>query len=121
MTILDLRPMLYVEDLDETVEFYGRVLGFDCVARDAEPGWAQLGRDEVRLMVCLPNAHLPFEGSQFTGSFYFRVDDVEAWWRSLRDKAEVCYPLETFDYGMREFAIRDNNGYLLQFGQDVPD
>jgi len=28
----------------------------------------------------------------------------------------VVYPIESFDYGMREFAIRDNNGYILQFG-----
>ncbi|MFN5228579.1 MAG: hypothetical protein ACK5Q3_18600 [Planctomycetota bacterium] len=27
--------------------------------------------------------------------------------------------LEDFDYGMREFAIYDNNGYLLQFGQSL--
>lgn len=33
--------------------------------------------------------------------------------------ARVCYPIEDFHYGMREFAIFDNNGYLLQFGQPV--
>jgi hypothetical protein len=27
--------------------------------------------------------------------------------------------IETIDYGMREFAIHDNNGYVLQFGQPV--
>jgi hypothetical protein len=37
----------------------------------------------------------------------------------LKDKTKVCYPIETFGYGMREFAIFDNNGYLLQFGQPV--
>jgi len=31
----------------------------------------------------------------------------------------ICYPIETFEYGMREFAIYDNNGYLLQFGEAV--
>lgn len=31
----------------------------------------------------------------------------------------VVYPIETFAYGMREFAIRDNNGYILQFGREV--
>ena len=32
---------------------------------------------------------------------------------------ERCYPIEDFHYGMREFAIFDNNGYLLQFGQPL--
>ena len=31
----------------------------------------------------------------------------------------VVYPMETFGYGMREFAVYDNNGYLLQFGQET--
>ncbi len=113
--------MLYVENLDATIDFYVGILGFDCRARDEELGWAELAYADVRLMVCLPNAHLPFESSHFTGSFYFRVDDIEPLWESLRGAAEVCYPLETFEYGMREFAIRDNNGYLLQFGQEVPE
>ena len=36
-----------------------------------------------------------------------------------QDQCEVVYPIEDFDYGMREFAIRDNSGYLLQFGQPI--
>ncbi|NHQ72651.1 bleomycin resistance family protein, partial [Elizabethkingia miricola] len=30
-----------------------------------------------------------------------------------------CYNIEDFPWQMREFAIYDNNGYILQFGQDV--
>ena len=26
---------------------------------------------------------------------------------------------EDFEHGMREFAIYDNNGYMLQFGQEI--
>lgn len=63
------------------------------------------------------NAHEGDERAAFTGSLYLRCDDVDAWWLRLRDVARVCYPIETFDYGMREFGIYDNNGYLLQFGQ----
>ena len=40
-------------------------------------------------------------------------------WQRVRERARVCYPLEDFDYGMREFAIYDNNGYLLQFGEPI--
>jgi hypothetical protein len=31
----------------------------------------------------------------------------------------IFYPVEDFSYGLREFAIRDNNGYILQFGQEI--
>ena len=46
---------------------------------------------------------------------------MNAWWELLKDKAEVVYPIEDFEYGMREFAIKDCNGYMLQFGQDRSD
>jgi uncharacterized glyoxalase superfamily protein PhnB len=54
-----------------------------------------------------------------TGSLYFKTDDVNALWLRLKDKCKVEYPPEDFEYGMREFAIRDNSGYLLQFGQEI--
>ena len=40
-------------------------------------------------------------------------------WADLKGRVAVAYPMEEFHYGMREFAIYDNNGYLLQFGQEV--
>ena len=33
------------------------------------------------------------------------------------DKVPIVYPTENFSYGMREFAVRDNSGYILQFGR----
>jgi uncharacterized glyoxalase superfamily protein PhnB len=117
MKLLGLTPMLSVKDLDEAMRFYRDQLGFACVKR--APGWACLKRDAVEIMLALPNQHEPFDRLQFTGSFYFRLDDVDAFWNQIKDRATVVYPLENFPYGMREFAIRDNTGYLLQFGQEI--
>jgi uncharacterized glyoxalase superfamily protein PhnB len=72
-------------------------------------------------MITLPNAHEPFEKPALTGSLYFNSTNVDALWDQLKDRANVVYPLENFYYGMREFAIRDNNGYILQFGQEIAD
>ena len=47
------------------------------------------------------------------------MSDVDGLWSRLKNEARVCYPIETFDYGMRECAIYDNNGYLLQCGEAV--
>jgi hypothetical protein len=44
---------------------------------------------------------------------------VSALWTSIKDAVKVCYPMEDFHYGMREFAIYDNNGYMLQFGSPL--
>ena len=111
--------MLYTQQVKETVEFYTEILGFTCDNFMEDWSWATFSRDDVDLMAALPNAHLSFEKPLFTGSFYINVSDVDSIWNAVKDKATVCYPIESFDYGMREFAVYDNNGYLLQFGQTV--
>ena len=111
-----LRLMLPTKDLKATIEFYTDRLGFVCEGYSEEDGWASLRRDAVEVMVATPNIHAPFDAAVFTGSFYFNVDDVAALWAEVNDHAKIAYPLETFHYGMSEFAIYDNNGYMLQFG-----
>ena len=75
--------------------------------------------DNADLMISKPNDHIPFDKSTFTGSFYFNTDNVDEIWNTVKDKIKICYPIESFEYGMREFAVYDNNDYLLQFGQDI--
>jgi len=114
-----LRPMLWTDKLKETVDFYTTVLGFTLNEFNEDWGWADLSRGEASLMLARPNEHEGFDGVKFTGSFYIRVDDADALWQELRNKTRVCYEIENFDWGMREFAIYDNNGYILQFGHEI--
>lgn len=111
--------MLYTRQVKASVDFYIENLGFTCVGYDDDWGWATVSRDGVEIMFALPNDHTTFTIPKFTGSFYIRTDKVEDIWNELKGKAIICYPLETFDYGMREFAVYDYNGYLLQFGMPV--
>lgn len=61
MELQRLIPMLRTANLKATVEFYTTVAGFECNALNEEWGWASLQRDEVTIMVALPNAPAPFE------------------------------------------------------------
>ena len=117
MKLNRLVPMLWVSDIEETIAFYRDVLGFDCSSR--MEGWACLVNHEVELMISLPNRHEPIDKLSFTGSFYFQPDNVDGLWEELKNKVPVVYPIENFSYGMREFAIRDNSGYILQFGRPI--
>ena len=119
MKLTDLRPILWTESLDETVAFYSSVLGFTVNEMNGDWGWASLSKDSVELMLAKPNEHTPYDKIAFTGSLYFSTDDVDGLWAHLKDKARVCYGIENFEWGMREFAVFDNNGYMLQFGQEV--
>jgi len=109
--------MLTVPDVESAVAFFRDMLGFVCA--NQIDGWASMNRDGIEIMFALPNPHIPFDKPQLSGSLYFRCDDVDALWQTVQGKVEVVYPIENFDYGMREFTIRDGNGYLLQFGQEI--
>lgn len=120
MRISAVVPVLWVTDIPATLRFYEEVLGFEC-ASQAE-GWACMQRDGVELMLSEPNAHYPYDGPRFTGSFYFKLqtpEEADKFWQQVKDRATVVYPIENFDYGMREFAVNDNNGFILQFGAEI--
>jgi len=119
MQFKELTPMLWVPDVKQTILFYTKTLGFICDNVSDEWQWASISRDTVAIMLAAPNIHMPYNGPTFTGSFYIRVDDVNTFWNELKDKIEIVYPIDDFEYGMREFAIRDNNGFILQFGQEI--
>jgi uncharacterized glyoxalase superfamily protein PhnB len=121
MSFRRLTPMLRTPDLPGTLAFYRDVLGFELAAGALEHGWLALRRDNAELMLSTPNDHEGDTAPAFTGSLYLEVADVDTLWDAVRDHARICYTPETFAYGMREFAVYDNNGYLLQFGTPVAD
>ena|SRR5215471_562147 len=122
MRLTGLTPMLEVDDVQLTIDFYSTVLGFECAGRfpdDESPAWALLKHDDVEIMFTSRNAHSTIEEPVMTGSLYIDSDNVDEMWSLVKDKATIEYPIENFDYGMREFAIRDCNGYLIQFGAEI--
>jgi hypothetical protein len=44
------------------------------------------------------------------------MKDRESTRQKLKDKARVCCGIEPFDRGKLEFAIFDDNGYMIQLG-----
>lgn len=122
MKLKHLIPMLETNDLRETINFYTNTLGFSCNSfypSKENPCWAMLNKDSVEIMFSLRNCHSAIEKPIMTGSLYLYPDDIDEIWETLKDKIAIDYPIENFEYGMREFAIRDCNGYLIQFGQDI--
>jgi catechol 2,3-dioxygenase-like lactoylglutathione lyase family enzyme len=127
--LVQLRPFLEVTDVDETIAFYTDVLGFtvtDSIAAEGHRLWANLLKDDVRLMVNRMHTHdedddddhghdHPHEPA-LTGSLYFNVDDVDKLAIDLGGKVPLEYGPTTQPHGMREIAIVDPNGYFLVFG-----
>jgi len=114
-----LTPMLETKDLKGTIKFYTDTLGFTCNNFLEEWGWAHLSKDSISIMFMTPNEHRNIPEPVMSGSLYLLPDDVDKAWNELKDKCKICFPIQDFEYGMREFSIYDNNGYELQFGQEI--
>lgn len=108
-------PMLQTLDMDQTVRWYETVLGFHREGDQANQ-WCRLTRDGVAIMF-MTNAHLG--PPQATATQYFSVDDADALWQTIKDHCKAEWGPEDMPYGLREFAIRDPNGYLLSFGSPI--
>lgn len=125
MKLLSPIPTLTAPSLQDTVNFYVSVLDFTCQTLDEEWKFASINKDNVTMELVHPQAKFPFNSGEpfnepvFTGAIYIHLDRIDELWEKVKDKAEVCFPVQDFDYGMREFGIYDNNGYLLQFGQQI--
>jgi uncharacterized glyoxalase superfamily protein PhnB len=117
-----LTPMLWTNDLKGTMAFYQNTLGFELDEYNEEWQWCHLHKDTVNLMFTIPNEHALYGGTPvFTGSFYIYTEEIDALWNELKSRATISYELTNFPHNMREFAILDNNGYLLQFGRELKE
>ncbi len=90
MNFKALIPMLRTWDIQESISFYTDVLGFDCASYSEEWGWASLKREEVEIMLAVPNQHEESTSAVFSGSLYIKTNDVE----------DICFNSD------RKFLIR---------------
>jgi catechol 2,3-dioxygenase-like lactoylglutathione lyase family enzyme len=122
-----LSPVLWTKNLQQTIEFYTVVLGFS--ARSNFPDFVALCQGDAEIMFVVPkndredcgpgNKEEFFPQPRLTGSIYIFMENVDAFWETIKDKVTVAAPIANREYQMRDFSIRDNNGYELVFGEDI--
>lgn len=106
-------PTSPVASVADTVKFYQDQLGFELQFLWGEPpthGAVMLGDATVHF----------YSGDPTPGQswMYFQVesvDDLFDWYRG--NEVELLDQPETRPWGMREFNLKDLNGYYLRFGQ----
>lgn len=119
-------PMIHVPNVSATVEWYASI-GFEIrnVNRgcdDGEIDWALLRRLRLGQSDIMLNAGgLPSSAGRREFDLYTHVDDVDALRNRVDGKAEIVEDLHDTFYGMREFIIRDCNGFWITFGQRRTD
>lgn len=110
-------PMIHVPDVRATVDWYVSI-GFKVRAvneEDGEMNWAALiyGNSEFMLSA----GGKPSTAHRREVDLYLHVQNVDQLYDQLKNRAPVVQDLYDSFYGMREFIIRDCNGFWITFGQ----
>ncbi|MEL7487365.1 MAG: VOC family protein [Pseudomonadota bacterium] len=127
--ILTARPTLIVPDVAAAAAFYEARLGFE-IDGVFGVGYAIVNRGGAVLHFAgmadeLRSTRSPAPNGDYTKRWsmwdvYFHTDDVEALYAELLKRgAEIVAAPFDAAHGNREFHVRDLNGYLLAFGQDL--
>ena len=136
VTMID--PYIRVQNVSRSADWYKRMLGMQiemAMPDEKKPAFVRMNSgnpDGVALMIS--DGSDPMSGkkapasvtsamaarkAQKVVSFYFRVDKkIDTLFESAkRKKVKIDQPIMNMDYGMREFSMRDPDGYLVSVGQ----
>lgn len=112
-------PMIHVPDVRATAAWY-ETIGFTILETYGDGGeglsFAILSAGNTRLM--LNQGGRPSTAERREVDLYVDAEHVDHLFASLRDRVPVVAELDDTDYGMREFIIRDPNGFWITFGQN---
>lgn len=112
-------PMIHVPDVRATAAWY-ETIGFTVVETFGDGGehlsFAILSAGNTRLM--LNQGGRPSTAERREVDLYVDADRVDQLFASLRGQVQIVAEPDDTDYGMREFIIRDPNGFWITFGQN---
>ena len=139
MKLSKLTPNLAVVDIRQSVEFYCKNLGFNLVmavplaqrdiddqlADGKEYVYALLQKDGVELMFQRFDSFaedLVITEQRTIGasvSFYMEGRGLEAFHAELNSRGVKTTEVKLTWYGVKEFYLADNNGYILGFAEET--
>jgi uncharacterized glyoxalase superfamily protein PhnB len=105
-------PILRVSNIEASLEYYKRALGFALEWRDGPFG--SIRRGNASLMLC--------EGDQGQGRtwVWLAVGDADAVHEELQTRgATIRHPPTNYPWGSRELQVSDPDGHVLRLGSDL--
>lgn len=118
-TVQGLWPLLFVQDMDASIELFRDGLGFSLVSQayDGERVfWCRLARGGASIMLQQAEAEDgPARGRGRGVTFYFVVDDVDLLYQELLSRGLQLEAPEVAYYGMKQLFVPEPNGYSICF------
>jgi uncharacterized glyoxalase superfamily protein PhnB len=118
---------LMVESVDDSAAFYQNALGFSVV--DSVPDksgklqFAIMSKDNLTLMFQEKNSMteeypiLSADRVHPSVTLYITTDNFDELYLELKSGHKILRDAHTTFYGSKEFAVADNNGYVLTFAE----
>ncbi len=126
MKLESLTPNIMVKNVNETLDYYTKILGFNIIDTNPESGefeWGFVMLDDVGIMFqeekSLKNEYQELKTLNIGGAltFYIRTQNIKKLYKKIEDKVTIIKPMNTTFYGTNEFAIIDINGFILTFSE----
>lgn len=110
-----MRLLLKCKNIAETRSFYEEILDFQVF--DSAQGTCTVQKGDGSII--FTEEDLWGGHPRCTGTIYFFLPDVDAYYASIKSKASVHWPLQSMPYGTREFGVKDCNEYTLAFAKGI--
>ncbi|MDO5979336.1 VOC family protein [Flavivirga spongiicola] len=126
MKLESLTPNIMVKNVNATLDYYTKRLGFKLVDTNPESGqyeWGYVMFDNVGLMFqeekSLKDEYKELEPQNVGGAltFYIRIENINDLYKKIVDGVKIIKPMNKTFYGTNEFAIMDLNGFILTFSE----
>lgn len=123
MKLLDITPLLNVENFQKSVDFYTKHLGFHIDAQfpPENPGWARIVRDNIRMMINTPQNSDSAARRKHTAYsdlvLALHVPDTPEAYAELVAAGVDVGEVSQEEYG-REILLKDPDGYQLSISDD---
>ena len=113
-------PVLEVSDVRRSEAFYTEKLGFRCHGTWGDPpDFCIVQRGKVTIMLDRSRDESSPPVNQYWAAYVY-VADVEALHREFEAAGvPIVRGPEDMPYGCRDFDVRDPDGHLIGFGQDL--
>jgi uncharacterized glyoxalase superfamily protein PhnB len=141
MKVLGATPYICVADVERSLAFYRDLLGFEVVNTmewEGRTTWARITNGPFGLMLSSgaagslehddddDHAHATWQGPRHAegidifNATWFDVLDVDAVYDELKSAgADILYPPADRHYGVRDFMVRDPDGYYYVVGSRI--
>ena len=128
MKLTGLTASLFTNQIDRATAFYRDVLGFtvkQSVPDQAPFVFVWLERDNVNVFLndeALTRKEAPdatwLTVGQSGVTMFIVMEDIARLWAAIKDQARIVMPIKDQWYGMTEFSIQDEDGYVLTFAEE---